>query len=237
MSKSLQRLKGFYLNGRYFNRKEWLGINLERLVVYILEVLCSRYHIHIHHEKWFKNYNYGNGSDFKLEDDKGNVFVEGECKNWKNFNRPYGTEIAETEILSRFTTQAPLKLLIISYISLLTTKALEILKKHNIVVVEVGNVTVKDTRKKLFKPLLRKIYHHLKPYLSQKNLCHKTKCKSNKLTHYISNTTNNNNTQHKNTIQYDTIIKNKGKNTLLNLFFKPYKPVSNILHVYEGEQT
>ena len=53
-------------------------------------------------------------------------------------NRPYGTETARTEIIDRFKNYAGgLKVLIISFLCLLTKKALELLETHNIHIIEI----------------------------------------------------------------------------------------------------
>lgn len=67
-----------------------------------------------------------------------------EVKNWRKFDRPYGTEIVKTEILDRFKNFAGgLKVLIISFLCLFTKEALRLLEKHNIHVIEIGKLVGK----------------------------------------------------------------------------------------------
>jgi len=206
-----REMSDFEFKGHYFNREEWLGINGESFAVHVLKAIIGKNPLTVLHQDWFSHYNYGEGSDFKIADSEFNVLVEGEVKNWKHQNRPYGTEIAKEEILPRYTTQAPIKLLIITYLSLLTQKALELLRQHNITVIEVSGLIVKATKNQLFKPLLRKLYPILKPLL-EKAKPHRKISKNNKdlkLTNYCQHNRNNKHITN-NTIKntHDTTIRN-----------------------------
>lgn len=116
----------------------------------------------VKHVNW-KKYNYGHGVDLKVfEGCKQILGIE--CKNWRDLDRPYGTDIAETEIIDRFKHHGSgLKLLIISFIDLLTKQALQLLKQHGIHIIEVGKlIGKKDFKTRLFYELASKIRQTIK---------------------------------------------------------------------------
>ncbi|MDH5783159.1 MAG: hypothetical protein OEZ35_05790 [Candidatus Bathyarchaeota archaeon] len=87
------------------------------------------------HVDW-DNYSYGYGLDLRVFKRNKQVMAI-EVKNWREMNRPYGTETARTEIIDRFRNYAGgLKVLIVSFLCLLTKKALELLETHNIHIIE-----------------------------------------------------------------------------------------------------
>ena len=93
----------------------------------------------VKHVDW-DNYSYGHGLDLRVFKRNKQVLAI-EVKNWREMNRPYGTETARTEIIDRFRNYAGgLKVLIISFLCLLTKKALELLEAHNIHVIEIGKL-------------------------------------------------------------------------------------------------
>jgi len=97
----------------------------------------------VKHVDW-DNYSYGHGLDLRVFKRNKQVLAV-EVKNWREMNRPYGTETARTEIIDRFKNYAGgLKVLIISFLCLLTKKALELLEAHNIHIVEVGKLIGKN---------------------------------------------------------------------------------------------
>jgi hypothetical protein len=118
----------------------------------------------------FKHYNFGVGLDVKVLDQNKHALVDVEVKNWKHFDRPYGSCVAKSEILDRFAqSTARIKLLIISYRSLLTQDALTLIRSHDIQIVELGNLVTKSTFSQLFASTLKqlkhvlfgaKVYHH-----------------------------------------------------------------------------
>ena len=93
----------------------------------------------VKHVDW-DNYSYGHGLDLRVFKRNKQVMAV-EVKNWREMNRPYGTETVRTEITDRFKNYAGgLKVLIISFLYLLTKKALELLEAHNIHVIEIGKL-------------------------------------------------------------------------------------------------
>lgn len=90
----------------------------------------------------FKNYTKSieKGVDFKVYY-RHEPFYAIEVKNWLLQNKPYGTEIAINEIISRFEgLRGFLKVLIISYDGLLTVKARRLLKQSNIHIISINKV-------------------------------------------------------------------------------------------------
>lgn len=71
-----------------------------------------------------------------------NEFLEGEAKNWSQQNKPYGHKtIYEKVLINRLIhSNALLKILFISFISLISKKGLALLKAHNVHVFEIGKV-------------------------------------------------------------------------------------------------
>lgn len=69
-------------------------------------------------------------------------FLEGEAKNWSQQNKPYGRNtIYEKVLLNRLIhSNALIKILFISFLSLISKKGLALLKAHGVHVFEVGKV-------------------------------------------------------------------------------------------------
>lgn len=119
-----------------------LGIQGEKFILNRLDKLLGkrrqRRNYRIEHNSFNRSkYPMGTGLDLKVfRDDK--PLIDAEVKNWNWFNRPYGTEFAK-EILDRFIGSiAPIKLLFISYVSLLTHAVIELIKKAGITIIEIG---------------------------------------------------------------------------------------------------
>ncbi|MEM5853876.1 MAG: hypothetical protein QXG39_01455 [Candidatus Aenigmatarchaeota archaeon] len=55
-----------------------------------------------------------------------------ECKNWRNLNKKYGKDIVEKEVLTRFNRYPcnAIRILIISFLNVLTQPAVQLLKHH-----------------------------------------------------------------------------------------------------------
>ena len=121
-------------------------------------------------------------------------------------NRPYGTETAETEIIDRFKNYAGgIKVLSISFLCLLTKKALELLEAHDIHVIEIGKLVGKNDFPRKGKN--NKTFYSLKSKLFKLWANHKQKARpkvcgcvrgkqlklSNTHVHSNAHTTNNSN--------------------------------------------
>jgi len=113
-----------------------LGIILEKWVFAVLKSLFkAREGFRVLHVNW-QRYNYGHGQDLRVFQRNRQILAI-ECKNWRMLNRPYGTDICETEIIDRFKNHAGgIKLLIITFADLLTKKARNLLKQHNVHIIE-----------------------------------------------------------------------------------------------------
>ena len=112
-------------------------------VVYGALKIAFRNKYRIAHVNWHRyNTEIGHGVDLKLIDRKGyKIKAVFEVKNWKILNRPYGTEIAVKEIISRFQGYTKtIKILVITSLKLLTKKAIELIYAHGIRIVEVGKL-------------------------------------------------------------------------------------------------
>lgn len=155
------------------SRNEVLGKNGEKFVNNVFERLIGKKRLKkgwykIKHQDWAKNYNYGTGTDIKIYEDN-LLLVDVEVKNWKHQDRPYGTEIAISEILDRFTRSfAPVKLLIISFLSLLTNRAKELLRQSGIQTLEMGNWIVRATWAETYKQFVMSNYYRLRKLLNIK---------------------------------------------------------------------
>lgn len=79
-----------------------------------------------------------------------------EVKDFREYDRPYGTDFVRKHVLERFKNFAGgVKILIISFLCLLTRKGLELIESHGIHIVEVGKVF--SIRKDVKTPLFWKI--------------------------------------------------------------------------------
>lgn len=135
-----------------------LGIIAEKFIVSIVKSLFKANEgFKVKHTD-FDNYNFGHGLDLRVFDHNRELLGI-EVKNWKLFNKPYGSNIAETEIIDRFKNcSAKIKLLIISFKSLLTKEALRLLKQNNIHVIETNKlIGHNDFKTKLFYTLKAQI--------------------------------------------------------------------------------
>jgi len=98
--------------------------------------------------KSIKDYCSGEGMDVKVR----NLF-EIEVKNLKQQDKPYGTDFVKRHILSRARNCNLLKILIITYINLLTKAGITLLHKHGWIILEVGERLTEDflkSKKKLY---------------------------------------------------------------------------------------
>ena len=157
------------------SRNIQLGINGERFVVSAFERIIGKRRLEkgwyqIKHQDWENNYNYGTGLDIEiLENNK--PLIDGEVKNLKNQSRPYGTDFALKQVIPRFEgSQAPIKLLFITFLCLLTTKAKQLIKQAGIRIIEIGSWIVKATWRQALKQFMLSHYHELKSYLKLKSL-------------------------------------------------------------------
>lgn len=157
------------------NRKITLGINGERFTVDVFERLIGKTRLKkgwykINHHRWDSHYNYGTGVDVQIEkDDK--PFVDVEVKNWKNQPRTYGVETARSEIINRFIwSNAPIKICFISFLSLLSQKAQQLIRNWGIYLIPIGNWIVKATWKTALKHFMSNHYYRLRYYLQLKPL-------------------------------------------------------------------
>jgi len=122
------------------------------------------------HVDW-DNYSYGHGLDLRVFKRNKQVLAI-EVKNWREMDRPYRTEAARTEIIDRFKNYAGgLKILIISFLSLLTKKALELLEAHKIHVIEIGKLVGRNHFPRKGKN--NKVFYQLKSKLQKLWLDHK----------------------------------------------------------------
>ena len=118
----------------------------------------------VRHVDW-DNYSYGHGLDLRVFKRNKQVMAI-EVKNWRKMNRPYGTDIARTEIIDRFKNCAGgIKVLIISFLCLLTKQALTLLEKHNIHIIETRKLIGKNDFPK--KGRNNKVFYSLKSKLSK----------------------------------------------------------------------
>ena len=126
------------------SNKIGLGIISEKFCTKVAEsTFKKREDFEVKHVDWNK-YNYGDGLDLRIFQ-RNKQIIGVEVKNWRYFKRPYGTQVAEDEIIDRFRNFAGgLKVLIISFLSLLTQKAIRLLEVHNIHIIEVGKLVGKN---------------------------------------------------------------------------------------------
>ena len=97
----------------------------------------------VKHVNW-NNYTHGSGLDLRVFR-QNKLFLGIEVKNWRYFDRPYGLEFAISEIIDRFKEfTGDFKILIISFKSLLTKKAILLLNNHHIHILEVGKLMNKN---------------------------------------------------------------------------------------------
>ena len=61
-----------------------------------------------------------------------------EVKDWELPNKPYGLEVAKSEVMARFREDADIKILVISYKNCFGYEALEFLERQGIIILELG---------------------------------------------------------------------------------------------------
>jgi len=206
------------------NNKIGLGVILEKWAYAVLKsIFKASESFRIKHINW-NNYSYGHGLDLKVF--KGSSQILGiECKNWRDFDRPYGTNIAVHEIIDRFANFAGgIKVLVITFLSLLTKEALRLLQTHKIHVIEIGKLIGKldfprkGRNSKVFYQLkgkLAKLWFGAKFGHSSHNVC-----SYNRLDTYRSDTTHENtshNTTPTITIKHDTDSRKLPNNRAIEL--------------------
>jgi len=153
-----------------------LGINGERFVTSVFERLIGKKRLQkgwyqIKHQDWGNNYNYGTGVDIEIHDEDDKPLIDAEVKNWKTQSKPYGTDVALKEIHTRFwQSTAPIKILFISFLHLLTYEARDLIKQAGIEIIEIGNWIVKATWKETLKQFMFQHYHRLRNLLNLKTL-------------------------------------------------------------------
>ena len=153
----------------------------------------------VKHVDW-DNYSYGHGLDLRVFKRNKQVMAV-EVKNWREMNRPYGTETARTQIIDRFKNYAGgLKVLMISFLCLLTKKALELLEAHNIYIIEIGKLVGRNDFPRKGKD--NEVFYQLKSKLQKLWIDHKSNQKQPnpksldyvnqfKLDNYLSTTNTN----------------------------------------------
>jgi hypothetical protein len=157
------------------SRNIQLGKNGERFAVSIFEQIIGKRRIqrgwyNIKHQNWDNNYTYGTGVDIEVSEDN-KPLIDIEVKNLKNQHRPYGTDFAVKEVVPRFYgSTAPIKLLFITFLCLLTEKARQLIEQAGIEIIEIGNWIVKATWKETFKKFMLNHYYELKSCLKLKPL-------------------------------------------------------------------
>lgn len=147
-----------------------LGIQGEKFVLAIFEKMLGKrrqkreYRIE-HNDFSIKRYPMGTGLDLKILKD-GKPLIDAEVKNWNQQLRSYGVEHAQSEVIDRFIySLAPIKLLFISYMSLLTSKAIKLIRSYGIQIIEIG-ATIKPNTSwgTNLKHFCIKHYHRLKKF-------------------------------------------------------------------------
>lgn len=132
--------------------KELLGLINEKVFLAVfMSLFKATESFRIKHND-FNNYHDGisKGVDFRIFERNRSLF-DIEVKNWKLFNKPYGLDVAEKEIVERFKNScAVFKILIISFASLLSQPAIRLLRSHNIHVFSVDRLLGKKVFKTRF---------------------------------------------------------------------------------------
>jgi len=147
------------------NNKIGLGIIGEKFTNSVAKsIFRAKDGYRVNHVDW-DNYSYGHGLDLRVFKQNKQVIAV-EVKNWRQMNRPYGAVYAEEQILDRFKNYAGgIKVLIISFLCLLTKKALELLEAHDIHVIEIGKLVGKNDFPRKGKN--NKTFYSLKSKLSK----------------------------------------------------------------------
>ena len=193
------------MSGSY---KIGLGILGEMLANAVLSTLypkCKGYIVQ--HQNWRKNYVMGEGLDLQDKDSHKRSLVDVEVKNWKKQPRTYGIQTAKDEILSRFSNStAKLKLLIITYLSLLSKDAIQLIRSCGIQIIELGDLVTKQTFRQLFQNGIKRLKSIL---FGERALS-----TQHKLVEYLSNNNNANSINTNTTEIHDTNIEFREKTEL-----------------------
>ena len=94
----------------------------------------------VKHNKFNSEYEYCCGSGIDIKVIQGcKDYAEIEVKNWSPQKKPYGTKTVINEVLPRFShSGGGLMMLVITFLSLLTKAAIQLLEQAGIVIIEVG---------------------------------------------------------------------------------------------------
>jgi len=146
LDKYLDRIQDSPLMERAYSVAQRLGIIFEKFVFAILCGLFPKERgYRVFHVDW-SNYtsSMGKGLDLRLFQ-RNKLLAVFEIKNWAKKGRPYGTETATEQILARFRNCGTnLKILVISFKSLLTKRALALLEANNVHVLETNKLVGKN---------------------------------------------------------------------------------------------
>ena len=187
--------------------KERLGIALERWLYAILRMLFpAKLGYRIICPDW-NNYNNHNGVDFRVFQRNKEILAV-ECKNWRKIGRKYDSEIAQSEIVNRFQhVGTSLKLCVISFLDVLCSSGLSLIKANGITLIETNKVVGhRDYKSQLFYQIKSAI-HKLVKQSARVSLC---SIQSNTITSYCSSSIRHSTTPTipttKNTIDIDNPI-------------------------------
>jgi hypothetical protein len=94
----------------------------------------------VKHNKFNSEYEYCCGSGIDIKVIQGcKDYAEIEVKNWSPQKKPYGTKTVINEVLPRFShSGGGLMMLVITFLSLLTKAAIQLLEQAGITIIEVG---------------------------------------------------------------------------------------------------
>lgn len=180
----------------------------------------------VKHIDW-KRYNCGFRVDLRVFK-KCKSVMDIEVKNWRLFSKPYGTEIAISEIIDRFKKSCALfKILFITYKTLLTREALGLLDLHKIHVFEIGKLMgKKDFKNKFFYETKQRLAQFIKTIKSKANKQPEIDFGSYKLDNYLElDNIDNSNTIVDNSINNnDTQLPEIYRKNIENIEKKDFKP-------------
>lgn len=224
------KIQGSSLMYRAYSLAQRLGIIFEK---FVFAILCGLFPkkkgYRIFHVDW-SDYtsSMGKGLDLKLFQ-RNKLLAVFEVKNWAKKGRPYGTETATEQILSRFKNCGTnLKILIISFKSLLTKRALALLEANNVFVLETKKLIGKNDfpRKhkysKAFYQLRAKIYKLINAKQARKDFfgC---SCVNSKQVRLDKIDINDNTTNTKPNKQYDSDSKKLAREYAMTLVKRAIK--------------
>ena len=216
---------------RAYSLAQRLGIIFEK---FVFAILCGLFPkkkgYRISHVDW-SNYtsSMGKGLDLKIFQ-RNKLLAVFEIKNWRELGRPYGTETATEQILARFKNCGTnLKILVISFKSLLTKRALALLEASNVHVLETNKLVGKNDfpRKhkysKVFYQLRAQIYRLIKTKQVRQNFLG-CSCVSGKQVRLDKIDTNDNTTNTKpNKLEHDSDSKKLAREYAMNLLRRAIK--------------